>query len=99
MKWAFAYPNAFKARSQPACGGGAIYFGSQDGTVRALDAKTGCLRWTFKACAEVRTGIVISPWSADDAEADPTLYFGDLLARAYAISARTGELRWKTQGR
>jgi len=97
VKWAFAYPNTIKARSQPAYGGGAIYFGSQDGTVRALDAKTGCLRWTFKAGAEVRTGIVISPWTAGKADADPTLYFGDLLARAYAISARTGELRWKTR--
>ncbi|MCH7507033.1 MAG: PQQ-binding-like beta-propeller repeat protein [Proteobacteria bacterium] len=94
VKWAFAYPNAIKARSQPGFGGGAIYFGSQDGTVRALDAKTGCLRWAFQASAEVRTAIVISPWSADDLDADPTLYFGDLLARAYAISARTGELRW-----
>ena len=62
--------------------------------MRALDANTGCLRWAFKASAEVRTAIVISPWSADDLDADPTLYFGDLLARAYAISARTGELRW-----
>jgi len=94
VKWAFAYPHSIKARSQPAYGGGAIYFGSQDGTVRALDAKTGCLRWEFKAPAEVRTGIVISPWDAEDTEADPTLYFGDLLARAYAISAKTGELRW-----
>ncbi|MEE8338921.1 MAG: PQQ-binding-like beta-propeller repeat protein [Xanthomonadales bacterium] len=94
VKWAFAYPNAIKARSQPAFGGGAIYFGSQDGTVWALDANTGCLRWRFRAAAEVRTAIVISPWSTDDAEVDPTLYFGDLLARAYAISARTGELRW-----
>ena len=94
VKWAFAFPNAFKARSEPVSGGGAIYFGSQDGTVRALDAKTGCLRWEFHASAEVRTAIVISPWSADNTDADPTLYFGDLLARAYAISARTGELRW-----
>jgi polyvinyl alcohol dehydrogenase (cytochrome) len=94
VKWAFAYPHTTKARSQPTYGGGAIYFGSQDGTVRALDAKTGCLRWAFRASAEVRTAIVISPWSTDDEDADPTLYFGDLLARAYAISARTGELRW-----
>jgi polyvinyl alcohol dehydrogenase (cytochrome) len=94
VKWTFAYPNAIKARSQPAYGGGAIYFGSHDGTVRALDARTGCLRWSFKASAEVRTAIVISPWSAGDDDADPVLYFGDLLARAYAISARTGELRW-----
>ncbi len=97
VKWAFAYPNTIKARSQPAYGAGAIYFGSHNGTVRALDAKTGCLRWTFRASAEVRTAIVISPWSADDEDADPTLYFGDLLARAYAVSARTGELRWMTR--
>jgi polyvinyl alcohol dehydrogenase (cytochrome) len=97
VKWAFAYPNAFKARSQPVVAGGAVYFGSQDGTVRALDAKTGCLRWLFRATAEVRTAIVISSWSADDENVDPTLYFGDLLARAYAISAKTGELRWKTK--
>jgi polyvinyl alcohol dehydrogenase (cytochrome) len=97
VKWAFAYPNAFKARSQPVVAGGAVFFGSQDGTVRALDAKTGCLRWSFRASAEVRTAIVISSWSVDDENIDPTLYFGDLLARAYAISAKTGELRWKTK--
>jgi polyvinyl alcohol dehydrogenase (cytochrome) len=93
VKWAFAYPNAAQARSQPAVAGGAVYFGSQDGTVRALDAKTGCLRWAFKANAEVRTGIVISPWNEGD-DPSPTLYFGDLLARAYAVDAITGELRW-----
>ncbi len=100
VKWAFAYPNSFKARSQPAYGGGAIYFGSQDGTVRALDAKTGCLRWSFRASAEVRTALVISPWSTGEGsavDADPTVYFGDLLARVYALSAKTGELRWKTR--
>ena len=46
VKWSFAYPNAFQARSQPVYGGGAIYVGSQDGTVWALDAKTGCLHWS-----------------------------------------------------
>jgi polyvinyl alcohol dehydrogenase (cytochrome) len=97
VKWTFAYPNTYKARSQPGYGGGAIYFGSQDGTVWALDAKTGCLRWTYRAGAEVRTGIVVSPWSADDPDPQPTLYFGDLLARIYAVDARTGALRWKVR--
>lgn len=97
VKWAFAYPNAIYARSQPAYGGGAIYFGGPDGTVRALDAKTGCLRWTFKATAEVRTAVVISPWSAGDETASPVLYFGDIIARAYALNARTGELIWMTR--
>jgi len=97
IKWAFAYPNAIQARSQPAYGGGAIYFGSNDGTVRALDAQTGCLRWSFRATAEVRTAVVISPWSPKDDDPQPTIYFADLLARAYAVDARTGELRWKVK--
>jgi polyvinyl alcohol dehydrogenase (cytochrome) len=95
VKWALAYPNAIKARSQPAYGGGAIYVGGHDGTVRALDARTGCLRWSFRATAEVRTAIVVSPWSADDKDSRPVIYFADLLARAYAVDARTGELIWK----
>ena len=60
VKWSFAYPNAFQARSQPVYGGGAVYVGSQDGSVWALDARTGCLRWSYQAKAEVRTGIVIT---------------------------------------
>lgn len=97
VKWTFAYPNAIKARSQPAFGGGAIYFGGHDGTVRALDARTGCLRWAFRAPAEVRTAVVISPWSPKDDDPQPTIYFADLLARVYAVDARTGALRWKVK--
>lgn len=97
VKWAFAYPHAIQARSQPTFGGGAIYFGSQDGTVWALDARTGCLRWTFKANGEVRNAIVISPWTAEDADPQPTLYFADIVARVYAVDARSGELRWSAK--
>ncbi len=62
VKWSFAYPGALRARSAPALAGGAIYVGSHDGAVYAFDRETGCVRWTFHASAEVRTGIVISPW-------------------------------------
>ncbi|MEQ8861570.1 MAG: PQQ-binding-like beta-propeller repeat protein [Pseudomonadales bacterium] len=95
VKWAFAYPNAIQARSQPVYGGGTIYVGSQDGTVWALGAETGCLRWRFRAAAEVRTGITITPWTADQAEVEPLVFFGDLLANVYAVEAKTGELRWR----
>lgn len=97
VKWSFAYPNAFQARSQPVYGGGAIYVGSQDGTVWALDARTGCLRWSYQAKAEVRTGIVITPWLAGEADANPTIFFGDILANVYAVDAETGILRWRVK--
>ena len=93
LKWAFAFPDAIRARSQPATAGGAVYVGSQKGTVYALDQQTGCIRWTFSTVAEVRTGIVVAPWNNKDR--NPLLYFGDLVGNVYAVSAVTGELAWR----
>ena len=49
LKWAFAYPGASRARSQPAFAGGYIYVGSQDGTVYALEQESGCIQWQYRA--------------------------------------------------
>jgi polyvinyl alcohol dehydrogenase (cytochrome) len=91
LKWSFAYPGALRARSQPAVGYGAVYTGSQDGTVYAFDLETGCVRWAFDAAAEVRTGIVLT----NPDEARPLAVFGDILAWLYAVDPLTGELVWK----
>ncbi len=72
---------------------GAVFVGSQDGTVYAFDLETGCVRWTFAARAEVRTGITLGKRGPDKA---PTAYFGDIIANLYAIDAETGELIWQT---
>ena len=93
LQWAFAFPEAIRARSQPATAGGALYTGSQNGTVYALDQATGCIRWTFSTVAEVRTAIVVAPWKAGDK--NPLLYFGDLVGNVYALNAVTGELVWR----
>lgn len=95
LKWAFGFPNALRARSQPAIAGGALFVGSHNGTVYALDIETGCARWAFAASAEVRTGIVVQPWKAGDRKAKPLAFFGDLIGNAYAVNAFTGELVWK----
>ena len=94
LAWAFAYPSALRARSQPAVGMGAVFTGSHDGTVYAFDLATGCQRWTFQATAEVRTGIVLETWEGDAAPEQPLAFFGDILARLYAVDARTGDLVW-----
>jgi polyvinyl alcohol dehydrogenase (cytochrome) len=95
LKWAFAFPDAIRARSQPVLGGGALYVGSHDGTVYALDQLSGCIRWSFKASAEVRNGPVLDTWERGDTNASPGLYFGDLNGHVYAVDARTGALRWR----
>jgi polyvinyl alcohol dehydrogenase (cytochrome) len=96
LKWAFAFPGATRARSQPAVGGGALYVGSQDGTVYALDFATGCVRWTFRAKSEVRSGSTLESWRPGDAKAKPRLWFGDFIGNAYAVDAITGQLLWTT---
>ncbi|MEM7569150.1 MAG: PQQ-binding-like beta-propeller repeat protein [Pseudomonadota bacterium] len=92
LKWAFAFPGATRARSQPAFGYGAVYVGSADGNVYAFDAASGCLRWRFEASAEVRTAMVLST----DPEA-PGLYFGDIIANFYALDPLTGALMWQVK--
>lgn len=97
LKWAFAFPGATRARSQPTVGAGAVYVGSQDGTVYALDFDTGCVRWTFKAEAEVRSSPTLEPWQRGDTRARPRLFFGDFNGNAYAVDATSGKLQWKTR--
>lgn len=97
LKWALAFPGALRARSAPALAGGLLFVGSHGGTVYALDRETGCVRWSFDASAEVRTGIVVSPWLAGDATAQPMAFFGDLIGNLYGLDALTGELQWRAR--
>lgn len=90
LKWAFAYPAALRARSQPAIGWNTVFVGSHNGTVYAFDLDTGCAKWSYRAAAEVRTAIVVDATSE-------RLYFGDAHGRAYSMNAKTGELIWQTK--
>ena len=93
LKWAFAFPGATRARSQPTVAATVTYIGSQEGIVYALDTDTGCVHWTFRAEAEVRGAIQLHT-TRDSGKR--TLLFGDFKANAYSIDATTGELLWKT---
>ncbi len=93
VKWTFAYPASVRARSRPTFAFGALYVGSQDGTVYALDAKTGCIRWTFETTAEVRTPVVVPASSGRLKRA----FFGDLIGRVYAVDAVTGKELWRAR--
>jgi len=95
LKWAFAYPNATRARSQPTAAGNAVFMGSQDGTVYALDIASGCVHWTFKADAEVRSAVSVEPGKSGEDGSGPRAYFGDFVGQVYAVDARSGSLVWK----
>ena len=88
LKWAFGFPNATSTFGQPTIAGGRLFLGSEDGTVYSLDARTGCIYWTYKAAATVRTAVSI--------DASLTgLYFGDVKANVYRVDAASGTLLWK----
>jgi len=90
LKWAFGFPDSNSAWGGITVVSGRLFTGSQNGTVYSLDAKTGCIYWTFSAVGGVRTPITI-------AQREPgkySAYFGDNSAFAYAVDAFTGEKLW-----
>ncbi|MFK7830639.1 MAG: PQQ-binding-like beta-propeller repeat protein [Congregibacter sp.] len=95
LQWAFAYPEAIRARSQPAVSGDTLFVGSQNGSVFAIDKHSGCIRWVFSTIAEIRTGIVIGEHHPDSGAKPTLLYFGDLVGNVYAVDANTGQLAWR----
>ena len=91
LKWSFGFPDASVAWSQPTVAGGRVFVGSQNGTVYALDARSGCIRWTFAAQGGVRTAVTID---AAPGAAPARVYFGDTAANVYALDADTGRQLW-----
>jgi outer membrane protein assembly factor BamB len=64
---------------------GRVYFGSEDGTVYALNAKNGHTIWTYGASGAVKAALAYS---------DHKLYFGAYGGTAYAIRASNGRAVW-----
>lgn len=85
LTWAFGFPDASIAWAPVTVAGGRVFVGSQNGTVYALDAASGCIHWAISAQGGVRTAVVVD---------GDRLYFGDTAATVYALDAATGQTRW-----
>jgi outer membrane protein assembly factor BamB len=72
--------------SSPVLWNSAVYFGSGDGNIYALDAATGNLKWKFQ------TGNVVH---ASPAIAGGKLYIGSWDSYFYALDAATGKDLWR----
>ena len=94
LKWAFGFPDATSAWSQPSVAGGRLFVGSQNGTVYALDAKSGCIIWTFTAKSGVRNAPIFGARSGGSGYA---VFFGDTGANVYGLDAATGAPIWMTK--
>jgi polyvinyl alcohol dehydrogenase (cytochrome) len=93
LKWAFGYHTVTSARAQPMLAGGRLFVASENGEVHALDPKTGCAYWTYKAKAGVRTALSAGAYK-NASGSGQAVFFGDGRANAYAVDANTGKELW-----
>jgi len=94
LKWAFGFPDTTAAWAQPTVAGGRVFVSSQNGTVYSLEAKTGCIAWTFAAHAGVRASITIGPRLGAGRAAVYPAYVADQQGYAYAVDAANGRQLW-----
>ncbi len=94
LKWAFGFASVTSARAQPALVGNRLFVASDAGDVHALDPRSGCAYWSFRAQATVRTALLVAPYTSLSGENAWALFFGDLRANAYALDASTGQVIW-----
>src|SRR5579871_194603 len=86
VKWAFGFAGAGTVYAQPTAVAGRLFFGSGNGTVYSLDARTGCMYWKFASGAQVRSAVTIAPYGNGQFAA----YFGDGKTNVFAVNAQTG---------
>lgn len=95
VKWSFGFPPNTMV-SQPTVVGGRIFVGTMRGRLYSIDAEKGCLHWSTKLPAGMRSAITITALP----ESNPpryVAYFGDVAANANAVDAKTGEPVWSTR--
>jgi len=93
LKWAFGFPGASSAGTQPVVAGGRLYIATAEGEVYVLDAKTGCVHWTLEVEASIRSAITLER----RANGELIAYFGDQAANVYALDAKAGKVLWKVR--
>lgn len=94
LLWAFGFPGGSSAYGQPSIVGGQVFVGSDNGYVYSLDAATGCVHWSFRGDAGVRTSVSVGPVKGH-AGVEYAAFFGDVKANLYAVDARSGRLLWR----
>lgn len=93
LKWAFGLPGATHVYGQPSVVGGRVFVSADSGYVYSLNARSGCVYWSYLANGAVRTAVSVAPVKSGGIAA----FFGDLKGNVYAVNARTGEKLWMVQ--
>jgi polyvinyl alcohol dehydrogenase (cytochrome) len=90
LKWALGVPDVTAMRAQPVVYDGSVIFGG--GTMLyAVDAATGCTRWSTELPAPLRSGLSLGAPGGKR-----LAFFGDGGANVHAVDASTGAPVWQT---
>jgi outer membrane protein assembly factor BamB len=84
LKWAFEAGDVIG--SSPVVANGAVYIGSRDSKIYAIDVETGTERWSYETESWVEGSAAV---------ANGMVYIGSRDGSMYALDAETGALRWK----
>jgi outer membrane protein assembly factor BamB len=85
-RWSRKLPS--RSESSPLIDHGRLYFGSEDGTVYAMDIADGAIKWTYKAGGAVKGAVAL--------DGDGRLFFGDYNGQVTALRRADGKPLWKT---
>jgi polyvinyl alcohol dehydrogenase (cytochrome) len=96
LKWAFAFPKGMTNNAQPTVVSGRVFAASDNGYVYSLDAKTGCVYWSFQNGSIVRNSPMVGAVSGQG-NARWAVFFGDGHANVFALDAQTGRQLWKVR--
>lgn len=96
LKWAFGFPTGLSAFGQPSVVSGRVFVGADTGYIYSLDAKSGCVYWSYKTKGSVRNAINVGPVKGRGA-VKYGVWFGDAHANVYGLDAQTGKELWMTK--
>jgi len=96
LKWAFGFPTGLSAFGQPSIVSGRIFVGTDIGYIYSLDAKTGCVYWSYQTKGSVRNAISVGAVKGRGAT-KYGVFFGDAHANVYGLDAQDGHELWTTK--
>lgn len=94
LRWSFGLPGSGGMRAQPVVVGGRVYLGSDNGFVYALDARSGCVHWSFEVGTPVVSAVNVGTVPGTERDA---VYFGDWSAHVHAVDAGSGRPLWRVR--
>ena len=96
LKWAFGFPKGMTNNAQPTVVSGRVFMASDNGYIYSLDAKTGCVYWSFQNGSIVRNSPMVGAVTGQGT-ARWAVFFGDGHANVFALDAQTGRQLWKVR--